>query len=113
MTKQYDRDYFDRWYRREGFGSRADLDRKVTYALASTEYLLQRPVRSVLDVGCGEGTWQVAIERQRPRARYPASIPAPTPSIATAARRHLLLGGIGDLDAVLGRGPSISWCAPM
>jgi SAM-dependent methyltransferase len=103
MGKQYDQAYFDRWYRREGFGSRADLDRKVSYALASTEYLLQRPVRSVLDVGCGEGAWQVALRRQRPRARYTGVDPSSYAVGRYGARRNLLLGGIGDLETVLGR----------
>ncbi len=103
MGKQYDQAYFDRWYRREGFGSRADLDRKATYALASTEYLLQRPVRSVLDVGCGEGAWQVALKRQRPRARYTGVDPSSYAIGRYGARRNLLLGGIGDLETVLGR----------
>jgi SAM-dependent methyltransferase len=102
MGKQYDEAYFDRWYRREGFGSRAELDRKVSYALASTEYLLQRPVRSVLDVGCGEGAWQVALKRQRPRARYTGVDPSTYAVDRFGGRRNLLLGGIGELETVLG-----------
>ena len=102
MRKQYDQAYFDRWYRREGFGSRADLDRKVSYALASTEYLLQRPVRSVLDVGCGEGRWKVSLDRQRPRVRYTGVDPSSYAVGRYGARRNLLLGGIGDLETVLG-----------
>ena len=82
MAKQYDRAYFDKWYRSERFGSRASLERKVRYAVASAEYLLQRPVRSVLDVGCGEGAWQVARRVGRTPAMW-ASIPARMPSGAT------------------------------
>ena len=70
MTKQYDRAYFDRWYREQGFGSRAVVERKVQYALAATEYLIGRRVRRVLDVGCGEGAWQPVLRRLRPAATY-------------------------------------------
>jgi ubiquinone/menaquinone biosynthesis C-methylase UbiE len=65
-TDRFDRQYFERWYRDEGFGSPARLRRKVDYALAATEYLLERPVRSVLDVGCGEGDWALELRRRRP-----------------------------------------------
>ena len=68
--KQYDRDYFDRWYRRGGIGDRARLARKVALAVAVAEYHLERPLRTVLDVGCGEGAWRAPLLRLRPKARY-------------------------------------------
>jgi SAM-dependent methyltransferase len=105
MAKQYDRAYFDKWYRREGFGSRATLDRKVRYAVASAEYLLQRPVRSVLDVGGGEGAWQVALAKLRPRARYIGVDPSSYAVDRFGSRRNLLLGAMGDLDDLGLRGP--------
>ena len=55
MPKIYDRDYFDRWYRERPVLSRQRLARKVALAVATAEYHLERPIRSVLDVGCGEG----------------------------------------------------------
>jgi len=75
MTKQYDRDYFERWYRdpalkREAIGGAARLSRKVAMAVATAEYWLERPLRSVLDVGCGEGAWQPALKKLRPKATY-------------------------------------------
>ena len=75
MSKQYDRDYFERWYRdaalkREAIGGGARLARKVALAVATAEYWLERPLRSVLDVGCGEGAWQPALKKLRPRASY-------------------------------------------
>lgn len=75
MTKQYDRDYFERWYRdpalkRDAIGGRARLARKVAMAVATAEYWLERPVRSVLDIGCGEGAWQPALKKLRPKATY-------------------------------------------
>ena len=57
----YDQAYYDHWYRDQGFGDGDRLLRKVHYAVAAVEYLFERPVRSVLDVGCGEGPWSVAL----------------------------------------------------
>lgn len=58
MDKTYDRAYFDRWYRRGGIGGAARLARKVALAVVTAEYHLERPIRSVLDIGCGEGAWR-------------------------------------------------------
>lgn len=70
--KQYDRAYFDRWYRhpRHAVGSPLVLERKVALVLALAEYHLGHPVSSVLDVGCGEGAWFPVLRRMRPRASY-------------------------------------------
>jgi SAM-dependent methyltransferase len=100
VAKQYDRDYFDRWYRRAGFGSRARLERKARYALASAEYLLERPVRSVLDVGCGEGAWQPAISRLRPRATYLGIDPSEYAVGRFGARRNLVLGALTEIEEI-------------
>ena len=70
MRKAYDAQYFQRWYRDGGIGGRQRLARKVALAVATAEYHLERPVRSVLDVGCGEGTWRAPLLKLRPRARY-------------------------------------------
>lgn len=67
--KHYDRDYFDQWYRRRGIGDARRLARKVALAVATAEYHLERPIRTVLDVGCGEGSWYPALRRLRP-VRY-------------------------------------------
>src|SRR5690606_16790711 len=70
MTKTYDRAYFDRWYRRSEVGGAARLARKVALAVATAEYHLERPIRSVLDIGCGEGAWRAPLLRLRPKAGY-------------------------------------------
>lgn len=75
MAKQYDRDYFERWYRdpalrADAIGGRARLARKVAMAVATAEYWLDRPIRTVLDVGCGEGAWQPVLAKLRPTASY-------------------------------------------
>ncbi|MGI8561937.1 MAG: class I SAM-dependent methyltransferase [Luteimonas sp.] len=70
MEKHYDRAYFDRWYRHGGIGGRQRLARKVALAMATAEYHLERPLRHVLDIGCGEGAWRAPILALRPKARY-------------------------------------------
>lgn len=71
-AKHYDRAYFDRWYRdpRVRVSTRAAVGRKVGLVLGVAELLLQRPVRSVLDVGCGEGAWRAPLLQRRPALRY-------------------------------------------
>lgn len=68
--KTYDRAYFDRWYRNGGIGGRQRLARKVALAVATAEYHLERPIRSVLDIGCGEGAWRAPLRKLRPGVRY-------------------------------------------
>lgn len=70
MPKQYDRAYFDRWYRHGGIGDARRLARKVALAVATAEYHLERPVRTVLDIGCGEGAWRAPLLKLRPGVRY-------------------------------------------
>lgn len=48
----------------------ADVRRRATLAVSVAEWLLERPVRSVLDVGCGEGAWRAPILALRPRAHW-------------------------------------------
>ncbi|MCZ8114006.1 class I SAM-dependent methyltransferase [Silanimonas sp.] len=70
--KTYDRAYFDRWYRQAdgSKASRSRLDRTVALALASAEAFLGRRVRTVLDVGCGEGHWRAPLLAMRPGVQY-------------------------------------------
>lgn len=68
-AKQYDRAYFDQWYRRRGIGDARRLARKAALAVATAEYHLERPIRTVLDIGCGEGVWFTALRKLRP-VRY-------------------------------------------
>ncbi|MDO4710041.1 MAG: class I SAM-dependent methyltransferase [Pseudomonadota bacterium] len=70
MMKQYDREYFDRWYRRERLHDGKRLARKVALAVAMAEYHLERPLRTVLDIGCGEGAWRAPLLKLRPDAEY-------------------------------------------
>jgi SAM-dependent methyltransferase len=98
--KRYDREYFDGWYRRSelAIGSRAALSRTVALAVAVTESILDRPLRSVLDVGCGEGRWQPALHAIRPKVSYRGIDSSEYAIRRFGARRNLSLGSFGELD---------------
>ncbi|MCC8627777.1 class I SAM-dependent methyltransferase [Xanthomonas vesicatoria] len=68
--KQYDAQYFRRWYRDAGLADPARLRRKVALAIAQAEYYLERPIRSVLDIGCGEAAWRAPLLALRPKLSY-------------------------------------------
>lgn len=70
MAKTYDRAYFDRWYRQGGIGDPRRLARKVALAVAMAEYHLERPIRSVLDIGAGEAAWRAPLLKLRPGIDY-------------------------------------------
>ncbi|KPN20861.1 methyltransferase [Xanthomonas sp. Mitacek01] len=70
MSKQYDRAYFDRWYRAGDIGGPARLARKVALAVATAEHHLERPLRTVLDIGAGEGAWRAPLLKLRPKLQY-------------------------------------------
>jgi SAM-dependent methyltransferase len=103
--KPYDKQYFDRWYRREGFGSRARLARKVHFAVSASEYLLERPLRNVLDIGCGEAPWRAALRRMRPRIHYVGVDPSEYVVERYGRSRDIRLGTFGELDALALPGP--------
>lgn len=97
----YNRRYFDKWYRdpRHRVNSPVEFRRKVAMVVAVTEYYLQRPIRTVLDVGCGEGNWQVDLNRLRPGIRYLGIDPSEYAVSRFGRRRNLRLGTFGDLAA--------------
>ena len=107
MTKQYDKAYFDRWYRNERTRvvERADVERKAKLAIAATEYLTARPVESVLDVGCGEGAWQPVLAKLRPNATYLGVDPSEYAVRRFGRRRNIRLGSFGALDEAELEGP--------
>lgn len=72
VKKQYDREYFERWYhnRTTRVNTSAEVRRKVAMAVTMAEYFLRRPIRTVLDVGCGEGAWRTHLRALRPRVAY-------------------------------------------
>jgi len=99
MPKHYDRQYFDRWYREDaaGIGRTALLRRKVALAVAMAEHYLGRPLRSVLDVGCGEGAWRAPLLKLRPGLDYLGVDSSDYAVARYGAKRNLRLAQFGRL----------------
>ena len=116
MTKIYDRAYFDRWYRdpEHRVGSRAQRARKAQMVVALAEYYLGRPLRSVLDVGCGEGLWRAPLRRLRPGIDY-RGLDASAYVVERYGRaRRIGLARFGDLAALrFGQRFDLIVCADM
>ena len=96
MTKRYDQTYFDTWYRQRGIGDNARLARKVAMAVTTAEYFLERPLRTVLDVGCGEGVWRAPLLKLRPKAKYLGFDNSEYAVRRFGARRNLHRASFGD-----------------
>src|SRR4051812_13415956 len=66
--KSYDEAYFKKWYRdpRTRVHTPDSVRRKVRMAVGIAEYFVGRKLRSVLDIGAGEGAWRREIRRMRP-----------------------------------------------
>jgi SAM-dependent methyltransferase len=103
----YDRGYFDKWYRhpKHRVKSRQDMKRQLGFIVSATEYLLDRRVRSVLDVGCGEGNWSTVLRELRPRARYVGVDGSEYAIRRYGARRNLHLGTLGTIGTMDLDGP--------
>ncbi len=101
-AETFDRAYFDKWYRDPVHRVRTTVERtrQVAFALAAAELLLERPVRTVLDVGAGEGHWQPVLKSLRPRARYTGLDPSEHAVRTFGKKRNLRLGSIENLDAI-------------
>ncbi len=103
MTKHYDQAYFERWYRdatagSDAIGGSARLARKVALAVATAEYHLERPLRSVLDIGCGEGAWRAPLLKLRPKLRYLGFDSSPYAIQRHGRRRNLHLARFADFQ---------------
>lgn len=107
MPKRYDRSYFDRWYRNRmhRVQTAEGLLRKVRMVVGVAEYLLGRPVRTALDVGCGEGTWFPILRRLRPGVRYTGLDPSSYVVRRFGRRRNIRLGSLAELPSLLQRRP--------
>ncbi|MGH8084659.1 MAG: class I SAM-dependent DNA methyltransferase [Lysobacter sp.] len=103
MTKHYDQAYFDRWYRDPALkdtaiGGGARLARKVALAVATAEYHLERPIRSVLDLGCGEGAWRAPLLKLRPKLQYLGFDSSEYAIARFGPRRNLHYARFGDFE---------------
>ncbi len=106
MRKHYDKTYFDTWYRTRGIGDKPRLVRKVALAIATAEYHLQRPIATVLDIGCGEGAWRAPLLKLRPKARY-LGFDSSDYAIARFSRtRNLHFARFGDFAQLRPCGPA-------
>ena len=112
--KRYDREYFDRFYRRPRtrVHSPDAVLRKVRLAVGAAEFMLGREIRSVLDIGAGEGAWQPILSRMRPGLRYVGVEPSEYAVERYGRRRNLRVGRFDGLDdARVGRGFDLIVCA--
>lgn len=88
------------------------IERKVRLVLGAAEFLLQRPVRSVLDIGCGEGAWHPILRRLRPGVRYTGIDASEYAVRRFGRRRNIRLGDFGSLPAMrLPRNQDVIICA--
>jgi SAM-dependent methyltransferase len=82
-----------------------EVARRAALVLSIAEYLLERPVKSALDVGCGEGNWRTFLRRRRPGLRYTGVDPSDYVVRRFGARRHILRGSAETIDGLPLRGP--------
>lgn len=104
--KRYDRAYFDRWYRdpRWAVTRSGELARRVQLSVAAAEYVLGRPVASVLDVGCGEAPWRAPLLKARPGTRYVGVDASAYVVRRFGRRRDIVLGDVATLGRLGLRG---------
>lgn len=102
MTKRYDEAYFNRWYRdpRHRVTTPAGVRRKVRLALGVAEALLERPVKRVLDVGCGEGAWRSHFLDERPGVEYVGVDSSDYVVRRFGRTRGIRAGTFGSLDEI-------------
>ena len=98
----YDRRYFDKWYRNPRFRvkSAVELARQVAFVVAAAEHVRGRTVRTVLDIGCGEGNWLEPLRQLRPGIRYTGVDSSSYVVERYGKSRNIRLGTIDALDDV-------------
>jgi SAM-dependent methyltransferase len=112
--KTYDEAYFTKWYRdpRTRVHTPDSVRRKVRMVAGVAEHFLGRKLRSVLDVGAGEGVWGRELRRMRPGLRYLGVDPSEYVVARHGRRRNIRLGSFEQLpDLRLGRGYDLIVCA--
>lgn len=108
-ASRYTAAYFDRWYRhpRHRVRTPAEIARLAALTVGAAEYVLDRPIRTVLDVGAGEGHWRAHLRRLRPRVRYVGVEPSEYAVARYGRARGLRQGTLGTLDVA-----ALQQCAP-
>jgi SAM-dependent methyltransferase len=80
-----------------------ELERQVRFVLFTAEWVLGRPVKTVLDVGCGEGNWRAVLRRLRPGIAYEGIDPSAYAVERFGKARNIRRGGIEDVESVARR----------
>jgi SAM-dependent methyltransferase len=102
VGKSYDEAYFAKWYHdpRTRVHTPESVRRKVRMVVGVAEYFLRHPVRSVLDIGAGEGTWRAEVRRIRPQVKYLGVDPSEWVVRKHGRRRNIRLGRFEDLPTL-------------
>lgn len=100
--KVYDEAYFRRWYHdpAQRVITPEAVARKVRLVVGIAESLLERPIRTVLDIGCGEGAWRAHLRRLRPAVRYTGVESSEYAVRRFGRRRGIRQGTFGTLSEV-------------
>jgi SAM-dependent methyltransferase len=69
----------------------------VSLAVSVAEYFLRRPIRTVLDIGCGEGAWLTHLRALRPRVAYTGLDSSAYAIKRFGAERNIRKASFGDL----------------
>lgn len=69
-------------------------------AIAVTEFLIGRRVRTILDVGCGEAPWYPVVRRLRPEASYVGVDSSEYVLERFGAARNIRRGSLGELGTM-------------
>jgi SAM-dependent methyltransferase len=98
-VKRYDEAYFSRWYRsqRDRVATPDSLARKIRMAIAVAEFQLGRPIRSVVDVGCGEAPWFPILRQLRHGVSYVGVDSSEYVLRRFGKRRNIRQGTVGTL----------------
>jgi SAM-dependent methyltransferase len=112
--KVYDERYFTKWYRNPQTRVHTPdaVRRKVRMVVGVAEHFLGREVRSVLDIGAGEGAWRSELRRFRPAIRYMGIDPSEYVVRRHGRRRNIHHGRFEDLPTLsLGSSYDLIVCA--
>ena len=112
--KSYDEAYFTKWYRdpRTRVHAPDAVRRKIRMVASVAEYFLGRQLRTVLDIGAGEGAWRAELRRLRPGIRYVGVDPSEYVVARYGKRRDIRLGTFEEIPSMsLGRGYDLIVCA--
>jgi SAM-dependent methyltransferase len=78
----------------------AERRRRVAAVVAAAERWLDRPLRTVLDVGCGLGLWGREIRRLRPTASYVGYEPSPVVERVLKRGFEIRRGSFAEVEAL-------------